>query len=115
PSNRAARLAGARASHRARARSPAHLDRQVAEARVRRAVTDTHELQRLAFRAREEAVQLPVIRNAVAASPERGRQRLERDATRVAFERAVPDDARGLRREVEVLPLVVERIRGGRL
>src|SRR4029077_11590008 len=92
-----------------------YLDRHVAEARVRRAVADTHQLERLTLRAREEAVQLPVVRDAVAAAPERGRKGLERDAAHVALELPVLDDARGLRREVEVLPLVVERIRRRRL
>src|SRR5258706_121671 len=54
-------------------------------------------------------------RAAVAASPECRREGLERHSPRVTLEHPVPDDARGLGREVEVLPLVIERIRGRRL
>src|SRR5438093_6815344 len=78
-------------------------------------MSDAHELERLAFRAREEAVQLPVVGDEIAAAPEVGGERLESDATHVPIELAVSDHASGLGREVEVLPLVVERIRGRRL
>ena len=82
---------------------------------MRRAVADAHELQRLTLRARQEAVELPIVGDTVASGPERGGERLERDAARVALELAVADDARGLGREMEVLPLVVEGVRRRRL
>src|SRR5438270_10202056 len=82
--------------------SSPHLDRDVAEARVGGAVADAHELERLAFGAREEAVELPVVGDGVAASPEVRREGLERDTPAVPLDLAVPDHPRGLRGEVEV-------------
>src|SRR4029077_1700871 len=98
-----------------RGASLAHFDRDVAETRVGRAVTDAHELKRFALGAREEAVQLPVVGDEIAAAPKVRRERLEGDAARVPLELPFADDSGGLRREMEVLPFVVERIRGRRL
>src|SRR2546428_10961784 len=74
-------------------------------------MTDAHELQRLAFGAGKKAVELPVVGDTVATSPELGRERLERHTANVPLDRAIANDARGLRREMEVLALFVERVR----
>src|SRR5436190_1825128 len=97
-----------------RGASLADLDGYVAEARVGRAVTDAHQLQRLALRAREESVKLPVVRDEIAAAPEIRGERLERDSAHVAIELAIANDARGLSGKVEVLAFVVKGVGGRR-
>src|SRR5439155_8864996 len=108
-----ARYRGAR-PRRGAERSLAHLDRHVAKARMGRTVADAHELERLALRTGQESMELPVIGYAIAAAPEIRSERLERDSAYVTLEGASADHARRLRGEVEVLALVVERIRGRR-